>query len=163
MNFSFPTASLLLVFTFLSRLFLTDEYLTQTGDLAQTLEVRDLQGGFAGFTGHLYRVEPSGRWTMARVFNEKTTVEHQGKLTKKQLAALAKELAKYDLLGLPPKEGKPTVNPRVVKIKFGDHQSELLWKPNQPLPNPDQDKKTSVVVRFSGILQAVKAALEKKR
>src|SRR5262245_29630940 len=76
------------------------------GQLAQTLEIIDVQGGFAGFTGTAWVVEPSGKYTVYKVFNQKRDEIGKGELTKEQIAALAKELGRYgaaDLKG----EGKP--------------------------------------------------------
>src|SRR5262249_51806009 len=85
-------------------------YLTKDGQLAQTLEVADLQSGFAGVTGTAWVVEPSGKYAVYRVINQKRDELAKGELTKEQVAALAKELARYgaaDLKG----QGKPGVNP----------------------------------------------------
>ena len=134
-----------------------DEYLTKDGKLTRALEVRDVQGGFAGFTGRVWTVDPAGRWTTGRVFNQKIDVEKKGELTKEQLAALAKELARHDLANLK-SEGKPTTNPHVVTIKFGDREATLNLGAGQPLPKPDP--KGGAAGRYAGIVKAVEALLK---
>jgi len=135
------------------------------GKLAHTLEVRDVQGGFAGFTGRLWTVEPSGRWTLARVMNRKTEVEKKGELTKEELALLAKELARYDLAQLTSKApGRPMANPHVVSIKFGKLDVSLTLGAGQPLPKPDPDNpKATIEGRFAGIANAVQQAIKGKK
>ena len=132
----------------------SDAYLTPAGQLTAALEVRSLQGGFAGFTGRQWNIEPSGRWTAATVFNQEVKQTGQGMLSNEELAVLAGELAMYDLLGLPAKEGQPVVNPRIVEIRFGVHRATLSV---QILPEPD---KATIAGRFSGIVAAVKDAVE---
>ena len=123
-----------------------DDYL-KDGKLKQTLEVNDVQGGFAGFTGKQWVVEPSGEWRISSVFNKRLTVEKKGTLTKEQMASLAKDLAKYNLSGLAGKtEGKVMVNPHVVTIKFGKDEAtnSRYWPepghshaaPRTPLASP---------------------------
>ena len=76
-----------------------EDYLTKDGKLKETLEIRDLQGGFAGFTGHAWIVEKDGSWKSARVGpNDKLDVEAKGTLSKEQLADLAKMPSRQELL-----------------------------------------------------------------
>jgi hypothetical protein len=129
------------------------DYLTKDGTLKDPLEVKDVQGGFAGFNGKAWVIETSGDWKLLKVVGEKTDVEAKGTLTKEQLAALAKEFAKYDLMGLLGKtEGKPMTNPRVVTVKSGKKDATLNLPAGGPLPKPEAD---SVPGRFSGIAAAV--------
>ncbi len=136
-----------------------EPYLTPDGKLRQVLEIRDVQGGFAGFTGKNWRITPDGEWTRARVFNQKLDIEAKGKLPRDKLAALAKDLAQYDLDGLK-NFGKVGVNPHVVTIKWGNHQPALTLGAGQPLPKPALD---SVPGRFSGIVAAVLGLVETKK
>lgn len=130
-----------------------DDYLTKDGQLKQTLEVTTAQGGFAGFTGPMWVIEPSGKWKSGFSSNgQLKKVESQGELTKEQLAALAAALAKYDLLGLPKQEGKPSTNHFVATIKFGK-QAQLLLPAGSKLPQPGPKE---VAERYAGIVEAVK-------
>src|SRR5262245_29680685 len=103
------------------------------GKLTHTLEIRDVQGGVAGFTGTSFRVEPDGAWTTAQVMNQKASNEKKGTLTMDQVATLAKALAKYDTLNLK-SAGKPMTNPHVVTIKFGKVEGTLNLPAGAPLP-----------------------------
>ena len=82
-----------------------DRALTKDGKLAGPLMVRDVQGGFAGFTGREWSVDPSGAFTVAMVRNRKADVVKKGDLPPERLAALVKELARCDaaifLAGIP--------------------------------------------------------------
>ncbi len=129
------------------------DYLTQDGKLKETLDLTDVQGGFAGFTGKGYVVEPSGEWKLLKVFNDKKDVEAKGTLSKEQLAALAKELAAYDLAGLADtKAGKAGANPHVVTVHWGKKETVVTLNASDPLPRPD---KTSVGGRVAGVAAAV--------
>lgn len=137
-----------------------DSYL-KDGKLTQTLEVNDVQGGFAGFTGKQWVVEPSGEWRISSVFNKRLTVEKKGTLTKEQMGALAKDLAKYDLAGLAGKtEGKVMVNPHVVTIKFGKDEATLNLPAGEALPKAGAD---TVSGRFSGIAGVVSELLKEPK
>src|SRR6187551_3024413 len=88
-----------------------DDYI-KDGKLTQTLKITQLQGGFAGNTGFEYKIEPDGTWTSTSLFNKKTTPKNNGKLSAKELEALAAILAKNELEKLPQKSGKaPGANP----------------------------------------------------
>jgi hypothetical protein len=129
------------------------DYLTKDGTLKEPLEIKDVQGGVVGFTGKAWAIESSGDWKLFKVVGEKTEVEQKGTLSKDQLAALAKELARDDLAGLLGKtEGKPTVNPHVVTIKWAKKEAILNLGPGEVLPKPDA---TTVPGRFAGIVPAV--------
>jgi hypothetical protein len=135
-------------------------YLTRDGKLIRKLEVSDLQGGVAGFTGDRWALDPSGDWTQGRVRDRELKIEHTGKLTGKQLDALTREFARYDLLSLKShRVGRPTANPHVVTIQFGTHKAELTLPPGSKLPRPDPK---TVPGRYAGILQALQKALVEK-
>ena len=77
----------------------------------------------------------------------------KGKLTKKQLAGLARALETYDLAGLKSeKVGKPAANAHVITVEFGDTKAELTLAAGAPLPAVS---KTKIPGRYVGILQAV--------
>jgi hypothetical protein len=140
------------------------DYLSKDGRLAQRLEVRDVRGGFAGFTGRQWTVEPSGKWTVHRVRNKPVEVEASGQLAKEQMEALAKELARYGLRDLPSSKPKrPMANPRVVRIKFGKHTATLELGPAEPLPGVDPERpRATVAGRYAGLLGAVTKLLPPK-
>src|SRR5262249_52105680 len=78
------------------------DYLTKDGQLRHALEFRDGQGGVAGVTGTAWTVHPDGSWVVATFLNDKEQkVLSKGKLSAKQLAALAGHLAAQDVTGLP--------------------------------------------------------------
>jgi hypothetical protein len=130
------------------------------GQLTQTLVIKDVQGGFAGFTGEQWTVEPSGAWKHYRVFNEKLELLKEGRLTKEQLAHLAAALAKYDLMTLKNlDEGKRMANPHVVTISYGKHEATLVLRAGAPLPKPDPK---SLPGRYAGIIQEVQSLTKGK-
>ncbi len=141
------------------------DYLTKDGQLLQSLEVRDVQGGFAGFTGKQWTVEPSGKWTVQRVRNKPIEVEGKGELTKEQLAALAAELARYGLKGLPDsKPARPMANPHVVTITFGKQKATLTLGAGQALPKADPTKpRATTEGRYAGLVEAVQKLLAVKK
>jgi hypothetical protein len=136
-----------------------EDYLTKDGELKEKIEVVDVQGGFAGFTGTAWTIEPSGKWTTARVFNQKRDMEKTGALTKDQLAKLAKELAAYDLSSLKG-FGKPVTNPHQVTVRWGKQEATLIVAPGGALPKPGTD---SLDARYAGIASAVKDVIGEKK
>src|SRR5262249_29581851 len=139
--------------------------LTEDGRLAQRLEVRDVQGGFAGFTGRQWTVEPSGKWAVHRVRNQPTELVASGELSKEQLAALAKELARYrlkDPAGSKP-EG-PGANPHRVTVTFGKRTATLELTAGEPLPAVDPAKpRATVGGRYAGLVNAVTRLLSPEK
>jgi hypothetical protein len=136
-----------------------EDYLTKDGELKERIEVIDVQGGFAGFTGNAWTIEPSGKWTTARVFNQKRDMEKSGELTKDQLAKLAKELAAHEASSLKA-IGKTTTNPHVVTVKWGKSEAAFTLAPGGALPKPGTD---SVEARYAGIAKAVKDIIAEKK
>src|SRR5262245_51223735 len=78
-----------------------DDYLTEDGKLKHALELRQgMEGGPGRPHGSTLRIEPSGEWQITSDWGlESRTIK--GKLNRKQLAALARQLAVQDFLGLP--------------------------------------------------------------
>jgi hypothetical protein len=107
------------------------DYLTKDGKLSRVLEFRDGQSGFAGMTGTAWRVEPDGSCTVATFLNEKLQKTLRGgKLSEKQLAALAGHLAALDVAGLPNELGGFTgANPQVFALRFGDQTATATVAP----------------------------------
>ena len=139
-----------------------DDYL-KDGKLTQPLKLTQLQGGFAGFTGYEYTIEPDGTWTSVSLFNKKATPKANGKLTAKQREALAALLAKNEVAKLPAKSGtQPGANPHTITIEFGKTKATLV---GQTPPKVDANNPASVESRFAAIYQGVKGLLkdEKKK
>ncbi len=134
-----------------------EDYL-KDGKLTERLVVKDVQGGFAGFTGTQWTVQPDGKWEEARVFNRKVEVKRSGTLGKKELAALADELKKYDPATLKD-TGKVSANPHVVTVGYGKHSAKLNLRAGAPLPKPDAKTAEG---RFAGVVAAVRSAIPKK-
>jgi hypothetical protein len=143
-----------------------DGYHTADGKLTSALSVHDVQGGFAGFTGQQYDIQPDGAWTVSRVFNQKVEALKKGKLSEEKLKALAKELAKHELSTLPRKlsTGRPMANPHVVTIRFGKLESVLTLDAGAPVPGTDgENPRAKAVGRFGGVFHAVREAIEGKK
>ena len=77
-------ALVMISFVVLASLSRADDFI-KDGKLTHTLKITQLQGGFAGFTGFEYTIEPNGAWTSASVFRMKTTPKNNGKLSAKEL------------------------------------------------------------------------------
>jgi hypothetical protein len=125
------------------------DYLTKDGKLKHSLEILDVQGGFAGFTGTLLSVQPDGSWKRSSVFQKKSKLLNEGTLSSKQLNELAAALAKYELLRLSD-AGKSGTNPHNVSLTFGKHTCELRLKAGEKLPLPGE----GVAGRYAGIVHA---------
>jgi len=113
------------------------KFLTKDGKLTAALRWKDVQGGFAGFTGNTYAVAPDGRWTVTRVFNRKKFKPHaSGKLSRKQLAALADALAKNRIKTLPKSSGsRAQANPLVLTLTYGKKSCVCALPPGTTAPD----------------------------
>jgi hypothetical protein len=130
------------------------DYLTKDGQLKEPVEVLELQGGFAGFTGTYWAIDTDGKWSTGTYGpkNKKGAARDEGKLTPEQLSSLARDLAKFDLAGLP-NHGKSETNPRVLQIRFGKKSVTL-----QPRKDDTPAKDDEVIrARYQGIAQTVQA------
>ncbi len=142
-------------------------YLDKDGKLKDELVLIDSQGGFAGFSGHRWTIAADGAWRRQPFLNETVRkAEATGKLSAKQLAALAERLAREKLLDLPKQIGPdPMVNPHIFTLKFGKHETSLILPPGAPLPKPDakklEDKEARFVRLAAGLLEVLKAKAEK--
>jgi hypothetical protein len=135
-----------------------DDYLTKDGKLTQKLKITQLQGGFAGFTGFEYTIEPDGTWSSASLFKQKSTPKNNGKLTAKELESLAALLKKNDVEKLPAQSGKrPGANPHTITIEFGKAKASLV---GQMAPKFDADNPATVDSRFADIYQGVNNLLK---
>jgi hypothetical protein len=148
------TLSTLIAFTALTTALHADDYL-KDGKLTHPLKIKQLQGGFAGFTGYEYSIQPDGTWTSASVFREKATPKDNGKLTAKQLEALADLLAKNELDKLPAKTGKqPGANPFTLAIEFGKTKVNYVGQ------TPPKRDAANAEGRIANIYQGVVAMLK---
>jgi len=136
-------------------------YLADDGNLLHALVLKDAQGGFAGFSGHVWTIEPDGTWNRAPFLNQTVRKpDRQGKFTKPQLAALERHLIKQDLLGLPGKLGKGIgANPHVFTITFGDKQSGFTVPPGAGPPKKDSTKMGDPAQRFAALIRLLKRGM----
>lgn len=118
------------------------KYLTKDGKLTHKFNFRDTQGGFAGFTGQSYAIEPDGSWSITRVFNRRKFEPHaKGKLTAKQLKALGEALAQNKMAELPAVSNSHRgANPMQVTIIFGKTKCECSMP--TAVSDPDELPKT---------------------
>jgi hypothetical protein len=149
-------------------------YLTEKDgrkELKAPLTVREEQSGFAGTTGTVFTIEPSGRWRLERFRpagggKEHLTPVRTGTLSLAQLETLAKALAAHDLAGLAAKTGRePKANPHRVTIRFGQKTSTLEGLPprrgSSSLADhvrkaaPANEQASKVWDQFAGLVQAV--------
>lgn len=101
-----------------------DDYLTKDGKLKHALELREgMEGGPGRPHGRTLRIEPSGEWQITGDWGvESRTIK--GKLSRKQLAALARQLATQDFLGLPAHLRGPGF---VGDVGFAEHYVSLRF------------------------------------
>ena len=94
-----------------------DKFLNGNGKLTDTLTLKDGQGGFVGMTGFIWTVRPDGSWDRKRFINARMNKpDQQGKLTAKQLQALADVLAHAQVSKLPAQLGKLTTEDSFAEI-----------------------------------------------
>lgn len=144
-----------------------DRFLGPDGQLRARIELRDAQGGFAGFSGSLWTIEPDGTFRVARFLNEKVDEPHRtGQLTRDGLASLAEVLAVQDFFGLPVELGhevKVKVNPHRVSLSFGQKTVTLWLPPGLSIAEAaaaHRDDQKSPQARFLTIVQTVHALVE---
>lgn len=142
-----------------------DRFLGPDGQLRAGVELRDAQGGFAGFSGNLWTIEPDGTFRVARFLNEKVDEPHRtGHLTRDSLASLAEVLAVQDFFGLPANLGDEIqVNPHRVTLSFGQKTVTLWLPPGVGLTEAaaaHRDDRKSPQARFLTTVQTVQALVE---
>jgi hypothetical protein len=125
------------------------DYLTKDGNLKEALTFKTVLVGFLAPPGEVWSVEPSGEWTT------KFTAS-KGKLSTKQLAALAQHLATQDFDSLPNVQGYESkgadgASYRYVVIAFGKKEAAFYIKSGESradyLPKPG-DPKAAAWSRF---------------
>jgi hypothetical protein len=130
--------------------------------LKETIKVKDVQGGVAGLTGKQITIQPSGKWAEYPVVRGTTsgTPSRTGKLSKQDLAKLAKEVDRYSPATLKSSgKGKGKANQRVITVTSGKNIATLRLK-DAGMPKADADSDEG---RFAGVLAAVEAALPKAK
>ena len=118
-----------------------DKFLTRDGKLSATLTLKDVQSGFAGFTGVIWAIRPTGSWDCNRIVGRTThKPDLNGKLSAKQLRQTADILAHAQMNKLPTRLGKfRGANPHVVTLGWGKRQCAWTLRPGMPVPKyPDQ-------------------------
>jgi hypothetical protein len=125
------------------------DYLTKDGKLKEAVTFKTVLVGFLAPPGEICTIEPSGDWTTK--FSDS-----KGKLSAKQLAALAQHLATQDFNSLPKMQGyEPNgadgASYQYVVIAFGKKEAAFYIKNGESkadyLPKPD-DPKAAVWSRF---------------
>ena len=124
----------------------------QDGELTQSLEIQELQGGFAGFTGTFTSIGKDGTWSVGPIGprDKRGEPTAEGKLSAAQLRELADVLAKNKLNELPD-HGKAVVNPQVVKIISGE--KVVQWQGR----NIEEGQDKEITPRYVAILGKVRA------
>lgn len=147
------------------------EYLKDDGSLAETLTLKVGQSGFAGVTGTLWTIEPSGRWTAAKFLDTgdgapRLSEPHaRGTLNREQLSALARTLSEEEFRDLPDRIGKgPPVNPYVVTITFGSATSTTALAPGTNLakaaaPRNVSESDQPLYARFLTVARALERSV----
>ncbi len=124
---------------------------TQPGALKETITLRDLQGGFAGFTGWLTTINPDGTWNRRQVFNQQLReISHQGSFSVDQVKSLNAVLAAARVEQLPERIGQfAGANPHVVTLTVGNRQSVLTLPAGGSLPQAHPGDKLDAVMAFA--------------
>jgi hypothetical protein len=116
------------------------DYLTKEGKLKEAVTLRIGGKEFLAPPDDVWRIEPSGEWT-------RESTDSKGKLSARQLAALAQHLATQDFNSLPNMQGYEPKGPdgvarahHYVVIAFGKKQAAFNTKTGQSrvdyLPKP---------------------------
>jgi hypothetical protein len=137
------------------------KYLTSGGRLQARLVFRDGQDGFAGVSGEIWTVEPSGRFSIARFLNDKTNPPYwERTLAPAELKDLANVLAARNFLDLPDTFGRDVkVNAHLLTLSFGYKQSTLVLRGGETVSDamtaPAGDPQNSAWRDFIAIVRAL--------
>jgi hypothetical protein len=134
-------------------------YLTKDGKLKKKLALVDEQGGFQ-LAGWKWTIEPSGEWTVAPLDDGGKEKPRKGKLTDKQLAALAQHLAAQDFAGLPEQFGREQRGSGFHNfvLSFGKKSTRLVLEPGESLTEacpPRNDPKAATWSRFTALVLVI--------
>lgn len=123
--------------------------------MTERLEIIELQGGVVGFTGTYYTIEQDGSWATGPVLpgeQEKRAPMASGRLTGEQVVQLTGQLDRNKLSSLS-SHGATAVNPRILKIRFGNQ-----WKVLQPKPDSSSEEEDEAIrKRYNSILSTVES------
>lgn len=137
-------------------------YLTAEGKLKHALTLKDAQGGFAGFSGHIWTIEPDGAWRRQPFLNQTVRdADQTGKFEPAVIKYLAEHLAEQNLLGLPKQIGKNIgANPHNFTLTFGDHESTMILPPGAEPPAKDPRNADSAEQRFAALVRLLKRGMK---
>ncbi len=136
------------------------KFLTPSGKLQSPLALRDSQGGFAGYSGEVWTITPSGHFTIAHFLNDKTAEPHwQRDLSQSELKSLAKVLCKNRFLQLPDSlGGDPKVNPHSLTLSFGTKETTLVLPAGKSLDEMTAPAENAQAWRnFAALVKALQA------
>lgn len=110
-------------------------FMNAVGELVGKLEISLSQDGFAGTSGTIWTIAPNGDYQASRFLNQSTSAPYaKGKLDSKALRQIARILQQQDFLSLPQETGQtPPINPKRIKINFGQQVAVLTLPPGQTL------------------------------
>jgi hypothetical protein len=142
-------------------------YITQAGQLRQTLEIKSGQQGFAGLSGKRWVCDTSGKWSVSQFVGDRPgVVERKGDVGRDASRALGEILARDDFLHMPDEFGNgPKVNGQVVSIKFGGKECRCVLPSGQSLHEAapkDQTPTAAVWKRFISTYDGVQEVLKKE-
>ena len=109
-----------------------------TAQLPQAITLRDAQSGFAGESGHIWRIERNGKWTRRPFLNDKEReTDASGTLTSEAILAIHEGLKQLEFDSLPAKSGSFSgANPHVLTVQVGNKSRSLVLRGGeQPRPN----------------------------
>ncbi len=115
--------------------------------LTGTVEVNDLQGGFAGFSGTFTTIKTSGTWTRESGLQDRTPRQRtgEGKLSAANAGKLAKAFSDHGFSKLPETIAEyNSVNPKVYEVQYGKKVVRVILKPGGNLPFVEGAPKTDL-------------------
>jgi hypothetical protein len=145
------------------------KFLAPGGTLKERLLFRDVQEGFAGVSGEVWTIEPSGRISIARFLNEKTGApDWERNLTPAELKSLAQTMATSRFLEWPASFGRDAkVNAHRLTLAFGEKKSTLVLQAGEVLTPeaapPAGDSQAVVWGNFISVVQAIHALAKDRK
>lgn len=142
-----------------------NEYLVNTVALKDNITIKEAQEGFAGITGEILTIEPSGHWELSRFLNDRLKKPHQsGQLEQDQLKAIAKLLSKHNFQEMSPVYGRDLkINRHRISISFGEKKITFDLAPRQQprdeLSKQPEDKNWQ---NFTAIFETIKGLTTEK-
>jgi hypothetical protein len=130
--------------------------------LKDTLELRILQTGFAGVTGTIYRIEPSGAFVAKTLINDvEGDVVKSGQLDLAAMIAISENLNAVRLEELPERsEIYAGINPALIDVRYGDLVRVLSLPPGQPSAAACGTDRSDMVCRVLGLSDSVAKPIE---